>query len=298
MDPTGIIGGALGGIGSIVGGIIGNSQAQAQRDQARQILQSIIDRYGSIPQPILDQMQAEQLGPSAMGETYADPALEATQRDMLGRVTDIAHQGGMTVGDRAGMIEAQNEASRRNGAERQALEQMLQNRGLGGSGSAVALRIGGQRDAQERQTNVALQSSQEAQRRALQALQMGGQMAGQMRGQGFNEASDRAKARDMFAQYNANARTNAQRYNLNLPQQRFENQMDVARGVANASVGAANNANQNAARTQRQWADTGTGIGQMAGSAVSAFGGQPPRPDPYADPSYNPYYHDFPRRVE
>jgi hypothetical protein len=271
MDPF-TISTLVGAGGSLLGGLLGSGAAEEDRAISRRVLQQMLDAYKGLPE---NPLTAQQLGQSAMEGVSADPSLVGAQEQMLGHYQDIANSHGLTLGDRAGLEVAQNEASRRAGAERAALEGMLRNRGLGNSGAAVALRVGGQRESANTGANVALQTQQEAQRRQLEAMRAGGAMAGQMRGERFSEDARRAQAKDMFAQYNAQARTNAQQGNASYGLQRLS-------GMTNAAAGVSGNANASADRTQRAFADVGTGLGQ-AGAAMISHAQSPQQNSLYAD---------------
>lgn len=251
---------------SAASGLFGAVAAQNERRAALRAANRGVSEFEGISLPVLERMQAEQLGQSAGENVYADPRFADAQLQSLLGLQDVA-QHGYTREDVAANNLAQNEASRRALAERTAILRGLQARGLGGSGAGVALQIGGQRDAADRAANIAQQQAVEAQRRRLLAVQNAGTMAGQMRTQGVNEAQNRASAADKWAEYNARARQTAQGYNLGLAQQQFGNQMQRAQGIANASNQVANNYNAGADRTQRTYADVGSGIGQVAAEA-------------------------------
>jgi hypothetical protein len=272
MDPTG---GLISAGGSLLTNIIGQAASGGDRQAQRRAIEALMREAAAIGQPELIKLIAEQLGPSAMEGVSANPDVEQAQMESLAGLGRIADSGGRTIEDRANQEMAMADAARRGESQRRAIEQMLSRRGLGNSGAAVAMRIGGQRDQADRQAQIGYQTAADAQRRGIQALMSRGQMAGQVRGQQFAEGSAKANSRDLIARYNAAARTDANRYNANLPQQQYENKLKHLYAMQGVTGQGANHYGQSADRTQQQWSDTGTGVFRAAGEAYSGFK-QPP----------------------
>jgi hypothetical protein len=278
--------------GSLLGGIIGLIQAQQARQAANDAIARSVQGYGDIPLPVLQQMQAQQLGPSAQQNVYADPALVQDQQEGISSLGRIADSGGMTLEDRANNEALQRDAAQRAMAQRRSILSMLSRSGVNPGATSVAMQLGAARDQAETAANAGLQTAGNAQRRALQAIMQRSQLAGTQRNQGFNEASDRARAADIISQYNANARTKTNQYNAALPQQNFENAMTRQAGISGASQNAANFYTGDANRTQQTFANLGTGAGQ-------ALGGLVPKAQPQPQTTYDyPGYSQAPRPLD
>jgi hypothetical protein len=271
MEP--ISAAATAGI-SLLGTAVGQALASGDRFRAQEAMQRAADAY-NIPLPVLQQMVAEQLGPSAMESVYADPNLQAAQSDALGGLQRISDSGGMTTEDRVNDEMLQRDAAQRAMAQRKAIVNTLSRSGVNPGGVSAALQLGAARDQQESGALAGAQTAADARRRAMQAVLQRGQMAGQERTQGFQEASARAQSRDLINQYNAKARERAQTYNLGLPQQQYQNQMNRAAGISGQQRAYADSLTGRANQTASMWSDLGAGVGKGVGGAL---GGGPAAP--------------------
>jgi hypothetical protein len=263
MDP--ISAGVSAG-GGLLGTILGQIFSAGDRYQAQEAMRRAADAY-NIPLPVLQQMVAEQLPKSAEASVYADPNLAGAQTDSLGALKNISDSGGMTLEDKVNFGQSQREAAQGAMAQRKSIQNVLARSGAP-SGVSAALQLGAARPAQEASALAGEKMSADAQRRAMQAVLQRGQMAGQQRQQGFNEASQRARATDLINQYNANARTQAQRYNLGLPGQQYQNELNRAAGVAGTQRAASDYYTGNANRVAGMASDLGAGAGLAAGAAI------------------------------
>jgi hypothetical protein len=268
MDPiSGIAGAGL----SLIGTIAGQVAAANDRASAAAAMQRASEAY-NIPLPVLQQMVAEQLGPSAQESVYADPNLQAAQSDSLGGLQRISDSGGMTTEDRVNDEMMQRDAAQRAMAQRKSIVNTLARSGVNPGGASVAMQLGAARDQQEAGALAGAQTAADARRRAMQAVLQRGQMAGQMRSQGFNEASSRASATDKVREYNNRVVNQARMYNLGLPQQNFQNQMNRAAGMAGAQRSYADSLTGRANQTASMWSDLGAGAGKAVGGALGGGG--------------------------
>ena len=137
---------------------------------------------------------------SELAGAYADEGAISIQRDALRQLQDVADDG-LTEADRSRMAIARENIGRDVRASREADQQMLAQRGMSGSGQAVAALMGGQQAGASALSQADSQMQIEAQRRALQAMQAQGGLASQMRGQSFDETATRSGAADDFARY-------------------------------------------------------------------------------------------------
>jgi hypothetical protein len=101
------------------------------------------------------------------------------------------------------MEQIRQKQARESNAQQSAILQNLAQRGMAGGGQELALRAQAQQSSANQAAMEGLQLSAEQRARALNALIQRGQMAGNMRSQEFGEKSDKAKAADAIAQWNA-----------------------------------------------------------------------------------------------
>ncbi len=288
MDASG----AAGAAGTVVqAGMAGMAilQNEIARGNADEALRRAAQAW-NIPLPVLQQMVAEQMGPSAMEGVYSDPALAGAQTDALAQFKDIADSGGMTTEDRVNNEMLQRDAAQRAQAQRQSIVNVLARSGQAPGGVSAALQLGAARDQQEAGALAGAKTAGDARRRAIEAVLQRGKMAGDVRSQGFNEATQRATAADRIAQYNAGAKERAQRYNLGIPQQQFQNQTALAAGRAGGQNNIAANETRAAAASGQGLSNFGTGIAQaIPAFAGMANGGSSGGSDPYGPGPTGPY---------
>jgi hypothetical protein len=265
----------ISGVGSIAGAIGGQiQQAQAYSAQ-QQALQDILNRYQRINLPELQNLNPVLLGASEQGQVTTDPALQAQQMQTLHGLQQESDTAGQTPADQAALNLSLNEAGRREAAQKQAMQNLLAARSLGSSGASVGLQLGGLRDSGQASADAAVKAQIAARGRALDALKSGGQMAGQVRGQQFQERSTAAQARDAWSRYNAGAMDSANRYNAGLPEQRFQNQRQMASDVSQAQQNLASS-HFNQGQQAAGFAGTlGSSLGQMGASLYNDA--KPPR---------------------
>lgn len=268
------VGDILGMLGGVIGGAIGQAQEGDAQNAQQVALQRIISQYTNISLPELKELAPVLLGASSEGALTGDPTTEAAQLSSLSQLQDEASKGGMTSADQAAQNLAMNEAGRRAQAQKQALSNLLAAKGLGSSGAAVGLQLGGVNSARETTANAAQQGQIAARQRALQAMQQSGNLATQIGQQRFQQQDTAARARDQWAKYNADAMSSANRYNAQLPQQRFNNQVGLQDKVAGAEGTAADAAKKAGDQQAGFTATLGNTIGQgLASTADDMMGG-------------------------
>ena len=249
-------------IASLGTGMVGQALSANDRAASRRAIQRAMRSFTDIELPELQQMIAEELGPSAMEGVEADPGLERAQYEAQGELGRISDSGGITLEDRANYEEAQRAAAQGAQRQRQSILNLMRREGSPTQGASVAAQLGAVGDQQEAAALAGQRMASDGQRRATQAVLERGRLAGAQRGQQFDERSRRAAATDAVQRYNAAARQTAQGYNLSIPQQQFGNQMARAGGIANTATGAANHYDRSADRTASMYANLGPGIGQ------------------------------------
>lgn len=237
-------------------------QEQGRQERAQHLLQQSLDEFGNISLPKLQEIVAEEMGPSAMESI--DPSLDAAQHEALGAYDDIIEGGGMSTADKADINNIGNTLGRRLRNTRQGIRDSMAVRGLEGSGADYATQGEAAQDAEQRLSVAGENTAGEALKRRFSAIGGKGALAGQM----WDRKARAAQAADEIARFNAGARAGAKAYNASIPQQQFQNELTKAAGKAGrigAMVGQSNMAGQ----TQRlQMA----GIGAAAGRAFSDYG--------------------------
>jgi hypothetical protein len=172
--------------------------------------------------------------------------------------------------------QAQQEASKAAGSQREALMQQYARRGMGGSGLELSSQLQSQSDAFGRGADVGLAGGMERYKSGLQAMRDAANLGGQIRGEDvsletanagiINDFNTRNTDRMQgFANQVADTRNQAQQYNIG-----------QAQGVANQNVAGRNQAKRDkVSNTQQQFnnqvaiADRQAGIGGQAITQVN-----------------------------
>lgn len=311
-----LVAGAIAAGGSILGGLIGAGSAAADRQAAIDAWKKSVADYEAIGIPSAEaqqialeeyqsagvfspeDVQALQLGETAMAGIQTDPQLKAAQIQSLSKLQDIG-QNGYTLSDKAGQEKILGDIKADARGARGAIMQRAAQQGGYGKGSALVAQLMNQQAADTQSHQTGLQTAANAEQRALQGIMGAGDLAGKMRGQDYDEQARTAQARDAIAAWNAAntqgvrsgnvaTRNNAQQFNLTnkqglmnantdtrnktqvynkeLGQQNFNNQLALAQGKANARAGQASQLNANAQGTANMWSGIGSGVAQGAGA--------------------------------
>lgn len=193
-----------------------------------------------------------------------DPALRDAQLNNLNQFSEMAANDGLTTSDKAKLDQINREQAIAERGQREALLRNAQARGVGGSGVSLASRLAAQQGAADRAGTQANAVNADMLNRQIRALESSSNIASNIRNQDFTRDSSRAQAQDAINRFNAVQNTDAgQRQFANLqdianqntgvsnqetllnkvdlPQQNFSNQMDLASSRANAqnTIGAA-----------------------------------------------------------
>jgi hypothetical protein len=268
-------------LAQVAGTTVGEIQAGRLSEEQRQVLADAMEQLRNVPEPQLQALVAEQLGPSALSSYAPDPALRGAQMDALGSLARISESGGLTLEDKAALEETYGGLDRQASAARSRIAQDMQARGTLDSGAQQAMQLQAASDTAQAGHRRARDTAAQAQQRALAAIAQRGSQAGAMRGQDFGEAQGKASAADSIARWNAASRQDAGRYNAGLPQQAFENRFrKAAAAVPGANAYAANRGQ--AAQHQR---DFWGGLGNAGAQAAYGYT-QKPRP---TQPTAAPY---------
>jgi hypothetical protein len=302
---------------NILGGLAGGEAGRADRNRSHDMLRQIYESIANINLPEIDKQRLElalqksvgELAPSqenlmelgakdALQDITIDPRLKAMQLDKMNLLSKL--------GDTAFSPEeqAQLNAMRRqveadaNSRLRQLLEQQ-QERGVGTSDSALALRARGAQSAANRQAEEADRLAAMAHNRALAATTGAAQLAGSMEQAEYARESELARALNAREQFNMQAGigrqqrnidrfNSAQQFNLsnaqnmantnvalqnqqqmhnkNLQQQRYQNELNKASAMTGAGTNLASSYKSKGDAEAAKWQGVGSGISEGIGS--------------------------------
>lgn len=242
--------------------------------------------------------QAETVGPSALENISTDPRLATAQMQALSKLQEVGAMG-LTPAEAVQSAELQRQVDADEAVRQKGIINNMRARGVAGSGVEAAARLNSAEAAASRQAESQDRLRAEAFNRALQATTQAGQLGSNIRSQSFNEQDRVAQAKDAINQFNAqqragvgsrntaaerarqasnlstkqnisNANTDLmntqQRYNKELTQRKFENEMSKARAAAGALSAEASNRQGDANSTSQMWSGIGSGLGGLLGS--------------------------------
>lgn len=188
-----------------------------------------------------EQAQAAMVEASAMKGVSTDPSLRAKQMQSIAALDELAKGGGMTASDEANLARIQNQEQTAARGAREAIMQNAAAKGVAGSGLDIMNQLKNQQESATRQSQRDLDVAGMAQDRALQALIQGGETAGNLRTQDFSEAAKKAEAEDAIAKFNA-----ANKQQVNLTNTAANNSAQAANLAEKQRVSEANVAGRNA----------------------------------------------------
>lgn len=290
-------------------GLFGGSAGKKQMKEANALMRRNIERLEAIGVPTLeaqqialtnpefvDLLEAEQMGASALEGVQEDPRLRQAQLQALSEMTELGQQG-LGAEDRAAFNELRRQAAGQAQAQKESVLQQMQERGMADSGASLVAQLAAGQQAADRMSAEGDRLAAQAAAARRQALGQQSDMATRMSQNQLALAGQKASAADAIRQFNTQSRqqTNlanvdyqrqlaAQRaatanqqelYNKGLIQQRFQNEMAKATGVAGQQANLAGSLmQQGAAAQQAQQAQTGALIG-LAGTIGGAVLGGP-----------------------
>lgn len=261
--PVVIVAAAIAAAAALIGAAI----ASGDMAKAQAIRAQIAKQAGEAKLPTLDKLVAQKLPPEAAKRYMEATQATKAQGDVLGKYMEVVNEKGETADDRAAYLRMRDEAAGISNATQGAVQRGMAQRGLAGSGMSFALQNAGAQSATNRANAAGVQEAADARGRYMAALGASGQMAGQMRGQELSAM----QAQDNINMFNARQQSDADRYNANLPQQQFDNEMAKNTAVANANNGVAAGYERGAADTRQ----TAAGVGNAAittGAAYDQYG--------------------------
>lgn len=321
---------AAGVAAPIVGGLIGQQQSGRDRRREQERLQQAYDQWAGLQTPQYQEIgtlplenydniaqfnpeiaDLVQMQGSEMQGISLDPNLRAAQMaalDQLGQVSET----GMTDVDRARLAQIQAQTDGQARGQREAIQQNMQARGMGGSGMELMAQLQGQQAAAQQANMGGLQTAADSQMAALDALYNRANLAGSMESQDWGRQAQTAQSQDAIARLNADFRrqhgqqradtlNQAQLQNQALQGQQidarnrnmmtnqvdriqannqtrgqgFQDQMARTAGMTGQLGNLAGMHGKNAAATQQMWG----GIGQGVGQGTMAYAANQPKKD-------------------
>ena len=272
-------------------------------------------RVALAKQAVVGQLTPEMLGTVTEGPSHfegisTDPRLREAQLRSLATLQGLGNTG-LSAQDRVALMQIRNNAAGQAQAAEQATLQNLASRGMAGGGQELAARLIANQAAANAAGQQGMDVAAQAQNKALQAIISGGQLGSQLEAQQFGEKSDVARAQDVIQQFNAANRQNVmgtnvaaknqaqaanlanaqdvanrnvdlqnmqERYNKELYQQQFQNQMQKARAASGAEETAAKGFADQAKETQGTWSKVGQGVGSGIAALANYKPSTPPAP--------------------
>ncbi len=241
--------------------LIGAAIASGDQAKAQAIREDIAKKYGAMRLPVLDKLVAQKLPPESLAAWQKITQAKQAQSDVLEKFMGVVNEKGETADDRAEYLRMQQAAGGIAAGAQSAVQRGMANRGLDGSGMSFALQQQGAQAAANRANAMGIQAASDARGRYMTALGQAGQMSGQMRSQDASAL----QAQDAINMFNARAQSDADRYNAQLPQQQFDNEMSLAGAESNARNGVATGYERAADRTRQTAAGAGNAAATMAG---------------------------------
>lgn len=243
-------------------GLFGEEQAKKMSAQQLRLLEQQLADVRGVEVPDLPELQAEQLGDSAVAGMKSDPVLRSNQLAAIAELQRLADVGGLDLTDRAALEQALDVARNQTKRARAGVASDMASRGQLDAGARMVMDL----DATSRGSNdlrkEGLETAAMAQRRRLQAIRDAAGMSGSLREQDWRESESANKAKDLRDERNAAARERASQYNAGLPQQTFTNKLAKATGQLPSTSAVGNVHAQNAADERAKTA----GLIQAAGA--------------------------------
>lgn len=299
----------MAGLGDLLGGILGGSAGKGDIAKATGLSREAMEQLKNLYVPTVSEqrvaltnpelaglLEAAQVDGSALEGVSTDPRLKNAQMRALEELSGLSQQG-LGAEDRA----AYNQLQRQSAAQAQAENaQVLQNaaaRGTLDSGSTLMAQLLAGQSAANRTQQGGEQLAAQASQARRQALGQYADLSSNLANTDFAQKAQVGSAKDTINQFNAQNRMGAGQFNLNnqqnianqkasnanqqeiynkqLLQQKFQNDLSKATGVAGQQNNLANMyAQQGANAAQGQSQMTGSLIG-LAGTIGGAMVGGP-----------------------
>lgn len=277
-----VIGGAIGLASGLMGGDNGAAgEAHNQQVIAQQILDEIkqapdiskpliLEKYRQ--QGILTPEMEQTISTGVSQASQAKGSQQATQAQMDAlQAIQQRSKTGLNAQDRANLNNILQQTGAAAQGQKGAIEQQMRARGLGGSGSELAMELANSQNASNEASKRGDDLGAMAASNALQAAGMTGQLGGQIEGQQFGQQFQTGQAADAFRQFDVANQVGQQQRNVGAANQGQQYNLNLAQNVANANTSQQNQELNN--QLQRQMQEAGynkdTSIVQAGGHSGS-----------------------------
>lgn len=261
-----LISGVAKGAVDIGTGLSANNQVQAAYDEMLRNLAARMGDYDALGSAGYSDLQAQQVGPSALEGIQVDAAGRQAQLEAMAGLADLADRGGLNLADEAALNRIEGGLNRNVLARRKGLANEMQARRQLGSGAQLAMDLAAQQDSAQQANMRAEGIAGQAQQRALDAILQKAGLGRAMTNDDYQRQRDAALARDAIEARNAAARTDAAKYNNSLRGQSFEDNLAKARGKTDLT----NSINQTRFGQGAQSARTTGAMGGYTNSLIDA----------------------------
>lgn len=235
--------------------------------EAQRLRERMAAEYGPEILPDLDKAVAQQAGPSAFQSATENDSGRSEQLDVLRELENEYQTGGRSDADMAAYDVAKRKVAQQGRARAGdiAIEGARRGQAGGTLGAVLASQAG--QDELDALASMDADLASSGRGRAMQALGMRGQMASGLRGDDWRSLEARASATDLMDRFNASQRQQSELYNVTLPQQQYDNNMQRLAAQNAAREGQAAGYERSGAAARQ----TGAGIANSAMSFGAAW---------------------------
>lgn len=229
-------------------------------------------------------LKAKEQADSEYNNIQTDPAIREAQLQALSEMQGVVDGGGTSIIDDANQRRFLNKANNEAKANRDAISQNMQARGMYGSGMEYVSQLNNSQNAANQISDQALETGANNANRRLGAIESLGGMSSNVRGQEYGEKANRASAQDQINQYNTglinqtnqlnNANQQAHNNNVaNIQNQETQYNIDNKNKINMGNAGLIQQGQQmtNSSLTNLAGNNTNAQIGY--GNAISNLGG-------------------------
>lgn len=270
----------------LLGSAAGQAASQMDKQAAMDLVKASLDQYGQINLPKLQNLLLTQQKGTELANIQDDPRYRTEQAQSDAQLNDLIAGGGATLADKATMNAIRNSVSRDARSRQQTLENQMQARGSLDSGYQLASEIAGEQAATQREAEAGAQTSADQQKRLFAAIQQRGTNAGAGLDRDYRQKEQEAAAQDAINKGNTDIMNTAAKYNANIPEADFNNQLKLADAKLGPMRALSGLYASNAKDTQQLY----QGLGNV-GAAALKNGGSSNTTNNGSDPSEweNPY---------
>lgn len=212
------------------------------------------------------QAAAAQQGITNMAGVNSDQTTLAGAQQALDQLGQVAAGQGLTDADRAQLAATINQTNAAAAAQREAQIQQLQMQGNAGTGAELAARLSGGQQMANANAMAGANIAQQAQARALQAMQAGLSGNTNLNQQLFAQQAQKAQAQDLINQFNTAAQNTVNAQNAANLQAANQSNFNAAQTAAAQNAAAQNQMNALNAQNQQQANATNFAMGNQIGA--------------------------------